>query len=218
MNDGRGIHSSKEVSLPRIVDASETSARATQYLHSWKRAGRHLAVVDFVSSGSRFKLFMPKENARITFVLAGIRAPKASRNPAEKADPFGAESLRFSSKFLQRDVEILFDSTDKQGGFIGTMYVGGTDVAVGLVRAGLASVYSYPTEQLLTGRDLLAAEEEAKAQRKNLWVNYGNDVRENVVNIGATALPAEYFDVFVSSIKKSDPFGFSIQLLEPSRE
>lgn len=67
----RGIHSTKDVSLARIVDASESGSRASQYLPSWKRAGRHPAVVDFVAAGSRFKLFLPKENAKITFVLAG---------------------------------------------------------------------------------------------------------------------------------------------------
>ena len=72
--EGRGLHSSKDVSLPRVVDASESSSRASQYLPSWKRAGRHPAVVDFVNAGSRYKLFMPKENAKITFVLAGESA------------------------------------------------------------------------------------------------------------------------------------------------
>ncbi len=53
------------------------------------------------------------------------------------------------SKYLQRDVEIgrqtlrdlsninlAFDSVDKQGGFIGAMYVGTTNVAVEVVREG----------------------------------------------------------------------------------
>jgi len=104
--DGKGLHSTKEVSLPRIVDASESASRASQYLPSWKRAGRHQAVVDFVSAGSRFKLYMPKENTKVTFVLAGIRAPRTARNAQEKAEPSGAESYKFASKYLQRDVEI----------------------------------------------------------------------------------------------------------------
>jgi endonuclease YncB( thermonuclease family) len=39
----------------------------------------------------------------------------------------------------QTNVAVLmpaFDSTDKQGGFIGAMYAGGTNVAVELVREG----------------------------------------------------------------------------------
>lgn len=104
--DGKGMHSTKEVSMPRIVDASESASRASQYLPSWKRAGRHQAVVDFVSAGSRFKLYMPKENTKVTFVLAGVRAPRTARNATEKPEPYGAEAYKFASKYLQRDVEI----------------------------------------------------------------------------------------------------------------
>jgi staphylococcal nuclease domain-containing protein 1 len=64
-------------------------------------------VVDFVSAGSRFKLFLPKENAKITFVLAGIRAPRTARaGTNEKSEPYGVESYKFASKYLQRDVEV----------------------------------------------------------------------------------------------------------------
>jgi hypothetical protein len=104
--DGKGMHSTKEVSMPRIVDASESASRASQYLPSWKRAGRHQAIVDFVSAGSRFKLYMPKENTKVTFVLAGVRAPRTARNATEKPEPYGAEAYKFASKYLQRDVEI----------------------------------------------------------------------------------------------------------------
>ena len=107
VTETRGIHSTKDVTPPRIVDASENASRASQYLPSWKRAGRHAAVVDFVSAGSRFKLFLPKENAKITFVLAGIRAPRTARaGTNEKSEPYGVESHKFASKYLQRDVEV----------------------------------------------------------------------------------------------------------------
>lgn len=164
----RGVHSTKDVSLPRIVDASESSHRATQYLPSWKRHGRHPAVVDFVSAGSRFKLFLPKENAKVTFVLAGIRAPRTARNANEKAEPYGQESYRAASRYHQRDVEIAFDTTDKSGGFIGAMYAGGNNVAVELVRQGLASVHEPSAKNLPFGGELQAAEDEAKKAKRNV--------------------------------------------------
>ena len=34
------------------------------------------------------------------------------------------------------DADLVFDSTDKQGGFIGSMYAGSTNIAVELVREG----------------------------------------------------------------------------------
>ncbi|KAK8869858.1 hypothetical protein IAR55_000426 [Kwoniella newhampshirensis] len=216
VTEGRGIHSTKDVSLPRIVDASESGSRASQYLPSWKRAGRHAAVVDFVAAGSRFKVFMPKENTKVTLVLAGIRAPRTARTAAEKSEPYGPESLKLASKYMQRDVEIAFDSTDKSGGFIGAMYApGGANVAVELVREGLATVHTYTAENLPFGRELIAAEEEAKKEKKNIWSTYSE---EEAVAAAPTdesgALAPDYLDVYVSSTKEAEPFGFSVQVLD----
>lgn len=166
--EARGLHSTKDVAPPRIVDASESHNRATQYLPSWKRSGKHAAVVDFVSSGSRFKLLLPKENAKITFVLGGIRAPRTARSANEKSEPFGAEAQAFANKYMQRDVEVAFDSNDKSGGFIGAMYSNGQNVAVELVREGLASVHEPSARHLPFGNELFAAEEEAKKAQKNV--------------------------------------------------
>lgn len=52
----KGIHSGKDFPVGRVIDASETAAKATGYLAGFKRAGRSAAVVDFVASGSRFKV------------------------------------------------------------------------------------------------------------------------------------------------------------------
>jgi hypothetical protein len=68
----------------------------------------------------------------------------------------------------------VFDSTDKQGGFIGAMYLGGTNVAVELVREGLASVHSFSADGLPFGRELASAEEEAKAAKKNVSPSCGS--------------------------------------------
>lgn len=163
----RGLHSAKEVAPARIVDASESHHRATQYLPSWKRSGKHNAVVDFVSSGSRFKLLLPKENAKITFVLGGIRAPRSAR-ANEKSEPYGAEAHAFANRYMQRDVEVAFDTNDKAGGFIGAMYSNGQNVAVEIVREGLASVHEASARHLPFGAELLAAEEEAKKAQKNV--------------------------------------------------
>ncbi|KAL1405286.1 hypothetical protein Q8F55_008913 [Vanrija albida] len=212
----RGIHSTKEVTLPRIVDASESASRAAQYLPSWKRAGKHAAVVDFVASGSRFKLLLPKENAKITFVLAGIRAPRTARaGTNEKSEPYGPESYKFAARYLQRDVEIAFDSTDKQGGFVGALYAGGANVAVELARAGLANVHEFTAKQLPFGAELQAAEEEAKKANRGVWSSYtGEEVATVTDDKAAVALPPQYLDVYVSAVRENDPFSFSVQVLD----
>lgn len=60
---------------------------------------------------------------------------------------------------MQRDVEVEFESTDKSGGFIGTMWVNKTEnVAISLVREGLASVHAYSAEGLAWAGMLFDAE------------------------------------------------------------
>ncbi|KAJ9108141.1 hypothetical protein QFC19_002609 [Naganishia cerealis] len=214
VTEGKGIHSPKDVTLPRIVDASESGAKAAQFLPSWKRSGKHAAVVDFVPSGSRFKLFLPKENKKLTFVLAGVKAPRAARSANEKGEPYGAEGQRWSNlRYLQRDVEITFDSVDKQGGYIGTMFNNGANIAIDLVREGLATTHPYSADNLPYAQELYAAEEEAKKAKRNIWADYEETVQVQSQPSGSDALAPEYLDVVVSSVKDSGPFGFSVQIL-----
>ena len=72
------------------------------------------------------------------------------------------------SHLLLLSLTLAFDSTDKQGGFIGAMYLGGSNVAVELVREGLATVHSFSADGLPFGRELASAEEEAKNAKKNV--------------------------------------------------
>lgn len=60
---------------------------------------------------------------------------------------------------MQRDVEFEVESTDKSGGFIGTLYVNKTEnVALSLLKEGLATVHDYSAEGLSWGRQLREAE------------------------------------------------------------
>ena len=162
--DKKGLHSGKEFPLPRIGDASESSSKANSFLPSFKRGGRQQVVVDYVATGSRFKLLLPKQDVKLTFVLSGIRAPRTARNANEKSEPYGPEAQDFvSKKCLQRDAEAEVETTDKVGGFIGSLYVNKENVAVMLVREGLARVDEYNA----TGQ-LKEAEEAAKKEKKNV--------------------------------------------------
>lgn len=60
---------------------------------------------------------------------------------------------------MQRDVEVEFDTTDKSGGFIGTVYINKVEnAAVTLVREGLATVHSFSAESLPWVKQLYDAE------------------------------------------------------------
>ena len=52
--------------------------KAKAYSGSLMRAGRVKAVVEYVFSGSRFKVFVPSENCHIMFALENLRSPQPS--------------------------------------------------------------------------------------------------------------------------------------------
>ncbi|EFB24387.1 hypothetical protein PANDA_001270 [Ailuropoda melanoleuca] len=70
IKNGKGLHSKKEVPIHRVADISGDTQKAKQFLPFLQRAGRSEAVVEYVFSGSRLKLYLPKETCLITFLLA----------------------------------------------------------------------------------------------------------------------------------------------------
>lgn len=170
--DAKGIHNiTKDPPVYRFSDASENAAKARQFLPFLQRQGRVPAIVDFVSSGSRFKIIIPKESVKATFVLAGIIAPRTARAGSnEKSEPYAQEAYDYASRrALQRDVEIEVENVDKTGGFIGTLWLNQTDnMAVELLNQGLATIHSYSADQSSYTNQLYAAERGAKIAKKNV--------------------------------------------------
>uniref|UniRef100_A0A4W5MCV1 Staphylococcal nuclease and tudor domain containing 1 n=1 Tax=Hucho hucho TaxID=62062 RepID=A0A4W5MCV1_9TELE len=86
----------------------QETQKAKQFLPFLQRAGRSEAVVEYVFSGSRLKLYMPKETCLITFLLAGIECPRGSRNMPggmQVAEPFSDEAMAFTKELvLQREL------------------------------------------------------------------------------------------------------------------
>lgn len=104
----------------RLVDLTvDTSKIRHQYLPSWQRALKMDAIVEFVASGSRFRIFIQKggfysvlpkiffinfflysDNVLVNFLLMGISCPRSSKpgingSAPVEADPYGNEALQF---------------------------------------------------------------------------------------------------------------------------
>lgn len=180
IKDGKGLHSKKELTGVRINDLTVDHSRIKQqYLPSWQRALRIEAVVEFIASGSRFRLYFPKDSCLVTFLLAGISCPRSSRPavaaaPAQEGEPFGDEALSFvREKILQRDVSVHVDTTDKAGSsIIGWLWTdNNVNLSVALVEEGLASVH-FSAEKTEYYRQLKSAEDAAKAAKKRIWASY----------------------------------------------
>lgn len=201
--DGKkGLWSDKTPSVKQYVDYSESLEKAKRQLTLLSRQRKVPAIVDFVKSGSRFTVLVPRENAKLTFVLSGIRAPRSARNESDKGEPFGKEAHEFANRRCQqRDVEIDIEDCDKVGGFIGTLYINRENFAKTLVEEGLASVHAYSAEKSGNSNELFAAEQKAKEARKNLWHDYDPSQEEDAELSTETAAPTNG-DAAVSSKKK----------------
>lgn len=150
----------------RIIDTSENLTKSKTFLNGFKQKGRISGYyVEYISSGTRLKLFNPKEGLKLTLILAGLANSKDSQ-----------EALGFlNKKYLQRSVEFEIFDTDKVGNFIGNVYSNANAISpiqtqlleLGFVKLHDISVHSNPN-----ANELIKSEELAKSSKKGIWANY----------------------------------------------
>ncbi|KAK2712557.1 staphylococcal nuclease domain-containing protein 1-like [Artemia franciscana] len=177
IKSGNGVHSKKDPPVHRVQDISGDPGKAKQFLPFLQRAGKTEAVVEFVASGSRVRLYIPKETCQITFLLNGISCPRASRATAPvgvptEGEPYGDEALQYTKELChQREVSIEVESIDKGGNFIGWLWVESKNLSVELVEEGLAKIH-FSAEKSPYLNKLQIAEENARRRRAKIWSNY----------------------------------------------
>ncbi|KAL5979958.1 Translin-1 [Asimina triloba] len=179
----KGIHSAKDPPVMHITDLTMASAKkAKDFLPFLQRSRRLPAVVDYVLSGHRFKLLIPKETCTIAFSFSGVRCPG-------RDEPFSDEAIAFMRrKILQRDVEIEVETVDRTGTFLGSLWESRTNMAVALLEVGLAKFQTtFGTDRIPDSHLLEKAELSAKKQRLKIWESFvegqevtnGSSVAEN---------------------------------------
>ncbi|XP_015069758.1 ribonuclease TUDOR 1 [Solanum pennellii] len=174
----KGIHSPKEAPVMHVTDLlTAASKKARDFLPFLQRNRRMSAVVEYVLSGHRFKLFIPKETCSIAFSISGVRCPG-------RDEPYSEEAIALMRrKIMQRDVEIEVETVDRTGTFIGTLWESRSNVAVTLLEAGLAKLQtSFGTDRIAEVHLLMQAEQAAKRQKLKIWENYVEG--EEVVSSG----------------------------------
>uniref|UniRef100_A0A8C3UZP1 Staphylococcal nuclease domain-containing protein n=1 Tax=Catharus ustulatus TaxID=91951 RepID=A0A8C3UZP1_CATUS len=216
IKNGKGLHSKKEVPIHRVADISGDTQKAKQFLPFLQRAGRSEAVVEYVFSGSRLKLFLPKETCLITFLLAGIECPRGARNApglAQEGEPFSEEATLFTKELvMQREVEVEVESMDKAGNFIGWLHIEGVNLSVALVEQALSRVH-FTAERSPYCKALLAAQDAAKQRKEKVWSHYEETPVEEVVPVlEEKERTTNYKPVFVTEI--TDDLHFYVQDVE----
>lgn len=184
----KNLHSSKEAppTERRVTDLCFDATKAKQFLPFLTRERGTRAVVEHVYSATRVKLFVPKENCLINFVVAGIKCPQPARHGAQgvivsPAEPLGEEAKLFTKRsVMQREVMVEIEDMDRGGNAFGPMFIvpngGGKalrddahNFGVRLLDEGLAWVDAFSVERTALGNVLQRAEERAKAQKKKYW-------------------------------------------------
>ncbi|KAJ8373795.1 hypothetical protein SKAU_G00043750 [Synaphobranchus kaupii] len=216
IKNAKGLHSKKEVPIHRVADISGETQKAKQFLPFLQRAGRSEAVVEYVFSGSRLKLYMPKETCLITFLLAGIECPRGSRNTPggqQEAEPFSEEAMLFTKELvLQREVEVEVESMDKAGNFIGWLHIDGGNLSVALVEHALSKVH-FTAERSSYYKTLVSGEEASRLRKEKIWANYEEKPTEEVVPVmEVKERVANYKGVYVTEI--TDTLHFYTQDVE----
>merc|ERR1719219_3178343 len=176
---GKGLHDKKNIPSHRVSDMSGNVLKCKQFLPFLQRAGRMSGLVEFVASGSRFRVYIPRETCIVTFLLGGISCAKGGRTmPSGEvipADPFGNEcSAHVKEMVLQREVEIEVENIDKAGNFIGYLFVENTNLSLHLVQEGFASMH-FTADRSVYANQIKNAEDNAKAAKKRIWSNYSGE-------------------------------------------
>ncbi|RKP01027.1 hypothetical protein CXG81DRAFT_4301, partial [Caulochytrium protostelioides] len=165
-----GIHATTPMAPIRFSEVSKSAQRAKIFMTQLTRLRRFKAVVDFVVSGSRFRVIVPGQNLRMTLVLDALRTPRTARNASETSEPFGAEATQLANQhLLQRDVEVEVTGQDKTGGITGNVFVDGTNFGAMLLEAGYATLHSYSAQHNEHYAQLTAAAGVAERQKLGVW-------------------------------------------------
>ncbi|XP_013629355.1 PREDICTED: staphylococcal nuclease domain-containing protein 1 [Brassica oleracea var. oleracea] len=175
----KGIQSAKDSLVMHVTDLTVASAKkAKDFLPSLHRSRRISAVVEYVLSGHRFKLYIPKETCSIAFAFSGVRCPG-------RGEPYSEDAIAFMRrKIMQRDVEIEVETVDRTGTFLGSMWESRTNAATFLLEAGLAKMQTaFGADRIPEAHLLELAERSAKNQKLKIWENYVEG--EEVVNGGS---------------------------------
>ncbi|CAI5530516.1 unnamed protein product [Closterium sp. Naga37s-1] len=165
----KNIHSNKDAPATHINDLSlhGMANKARGFLPFLQRGKRMAAVVDYVLSGHRFKLIIPRESCAIAFALSGVRCPGKGENFSEHAIAF------MRRRIMQHEVEIEVETVDKTGTFIGSLWADRTNAGALLLQAGLAKLHpSFTPDRTSEGHLLISAETQAKNARLKVWEGY----------------------------------------------
>ncbi|KAI1286752.1 Nuclease domain-containing protein [Halotydeus destructor] len=159
----KGIHGKPDAGLIRIIELND-AAKAKQFsgfLLRGSNNSKREALVEYVLSASKVKLYIPKENCLLSLIFVGINTPRGN-------EPFVSEGQSFVKSLIhQKEIQVSIEAVDKVGNFLGTIYFDGNrNVTLELIRNGYASIRDE------RGSEYKEAEDAAKGAKLGIWEKY----------------------------------------------
>lgn len=153
----------------------ENSKQAFELYEKIKHIPQH-GVVEQVRSGSSLRIILLDRMDEIIVNLAGVTSPSYNRKEEDKSDDFGLEAKLFTEyHLLNKDVQVYLESIDPYNNFYATIKIKDRpdfDIALELLRNGLAKLVEWTLSKGAYPDDFKNAEKEAQAKRLKLWRNY----------------------------------------------
>lgn len=172
-----GIHSNKKPGVNKYWDMSvaENRKKIKGDIMMQGLENRERGVVEYVFSGSRFKIRSDKNKIFFTISLNSVKtlSDKNMENHEkwmEKAKNFAKSSLN------QRDIEFKIDHIDKKGITHGSIFLNGKNFCIPVLKKGLGYLETYRTNDYIN--KYKDAEEYARTNKKGIWgdkVSFGKN-------------------------------------------
>jgi staphylococcal nuclease domain-containing protein 1 len=181
-----GIHA--DLPLTRTIKNAGEEFQIFDLIEKVKKftaKGTVKCVIEYVFDGSRFRCqvvdpeLQDLQYSNFTLLLGGIAAPRIGNprlDPPTASEPFAEEARQFVElRLLQRELEITLHGTDKPGiSVVGTIHHPRGNIAVELLKAGLAKMSDWSVRMLNTADvpALRIAENSAKRTNLKVWSEY----------------------------------------------
>jgi staphylococcal nuclease domain-containing protein 1 len=164
-----GVNSQKIPPNPNYSDLISANKTKKKEFSSFLINKKNLScVVEYVFSGSKFKLRIDNNKCMIPFSILGIKTVQKDKNNTDIMDLLHKQAIDFSNdNILQREAICDITQCDRVGNYFGYLYVDKVNYATTLIKEGLA-VFN-PVSNVLNSNEFKKAEQEAESLKKGVW-------------------------------------------------
>lgn len=187
----KGMHGNNAVNSGIRVNnltGPDAKKRSRDVLAGLQRNGPYKGVVEYVSSASRYRVYLPGESMLVTLALRAVRCPQSTRRTYGPdgsvreeiaGEPHGDEAADFArEQLMQREVEVDIQNVDRVGAFLGNLFLLSTsgertDVSSLLLTSGHGYLHeSFDASRDRGGARYISAEREAREAKRGAWSDY----------------------------------------------